>query len=292
MKYPNLFIVGAPKCGTTTISKWLSQHEEIYFSPEKEPCFFYSPYGEPKALTEYLSLFSHAEDRYKIVAEATVWYLFSEFACKKILNFNKDAKFLVCLRNPLEMAPSLHAQKCYTGNELEQDFNKAWTLSDEREKGSLKKTLGLKNGDPSHMSYRKACMLGEQVKRLLEIADENKVHFVFIDDLQRDPEAEWSKIETFLDIYHCNIDLSKSYNKAKSRKSKLLHQILFLLGQLKKKTGIIGSTGIFSNLHKKNSRESGYEKPNHETINQMKKSFSKDVRLLFTLTGKEKDWLK
>ena len=135
-------------------------------------------------------------------------------------------------------------------------------------------------------------MLGEQVKRLLEIADENKVHFVFIDDLQRDPEAEWSKIETFLDIYHCNIDLSKSYNKAKSRKSKLLHQILFLLGQLKKKTGIIGSTGIFSNLHKKNSRESGYEKPNHETINQMKKSFSKDVRLLFTLTGKEKDWLK
>jgi hypothetical protein len=30
LKYPNFFIVGAPKCGTTSLHYWLSQHPEIF----------------------------------------------------------------------------------------------------------------------------------------------------------------------------------------------------------------------------------------------------------------------
>jgi hypothetical protein len=39
-KIPNLFIVGAPKCGTTSLHYWLSQHPEIFMSEPKEPKFF------------------------------------------------------------------------------------------------------------------------------------------------------------------------------------------------------------------------------------------------------------
>ena len=37
---PNFFILGAPKCGTTSVAAWLSEHQEVYMSPTKEPHFF------------------------------------------------------------------------------------------------------------------------------------------------------------------------------------------------------------------------------------------------------------
>ncbi|MGM0442275.1 MAG: sulfotransferase [Elusimicrobiota bacterium] len=37
---PNLFIVGAPKCGTTFLHTYLDKHPSIYMSTPKEPRFF------------------------------------------------------------------------------------------------------------------------------------------------------------------------------------------------------------------------------------------------------------
>ena len=39
MNYPNLYIVGAPKAGTTSLYHYLSQHPDIAI-PDKEPRFF------------------------------------------------------------------------------------------------------------------------------------------------------------------------------------------------------------------------------------------------------------
>ncbi|HIE15665.1 MAG TPA: hypothetical protein EYP69_01950, partial [Bacteroidales bacterium] len=39
-RYPNLFIVGAAKAGTTSLFFQLQKHPDIYFSPLKEPNFF------------------------------------------------------------------------------------------------------------------------------------------------------------------------------------------------------------------------------------------------------------
>ncbi len=42
-RWPNLFIVGAPKGGTTTLWRYLDQHPDVFMSPEKEPNFFLDP---------------------------------------------------------------------------------------------------------------------------------------------------------------------------------------------------------------------------------------------------------
>ena len=39
MNKPEFFIIGAPKCGTTSLSIYLSQHPEVCFSEPKEPHF-------------------------------------------------------------------------------------------------------------------------------------------------------------------------------------------------------------------------------------------------------------
>jgi hypothetical protein len=39
LRKPNFFIIGAPKCGTTSFWTWLSSHPNIFVTPEKEPHF-------------------------------------------------------------------------------------------------------------------------------------------------------------------------------------------------------------------------------------------------------------
>ena len=65
---PNFFFVGAPKCGTTSIAYYLSQHPNIFISNPKEPHFFEEeiPRGI-KSLKAYESLFSNAKNHHKVV---------------------------------------------------------------------------------------------------------------------------------------------------------------------------------------------------------------------------------
>ena len=39
-KVPNLFIVGAPKCGTTAWAEYLGSHPDIFVPPYKDNCYF------------------------------------------------------------------------------------------------------------------------------------------------------------------------------------------------------------------------------------------------------------
>ena len=62
MTKPNLFIVGAPKCGTTFLYHYLKKHSDIYFPEFKEPHFFGSDLIRRNgayhlSLDEYCNLF-------------------------------------------------------------------------------------------------------------------------------------------------------------------------------------------------------------------------------------------
>ena len=59
-KIPNLFVIGAPKCGTTSILKYLDQHPEIFVSDIKEPHYFNKDSGHRYYFEEeeYLRLFT------------------------------------------------------------------------------------------------------------------------------------------------------------------------------------------------------------------------------------------
>ena len=62
---PSFFIVGSPKCGTTALAKYLSEHDEIFISSPKEPHYFATNFNESMRIVKteehYLSLFKHAK---------------------------------------------------------------------------------------------------------------------------------------------------------------------------------------------------------------------------------------
>ena len=44
MRKPNLFVIGAPKCGTTALCEYLSRHPKICFSDPKEAKYFHTDF--------------------------------------------------------------------------------------------------------------------------------------------------------------------------------------------------------------------------------------------------------
>ena len=124
VKAPNLFVIGAPRCGTTSLFAALKQHPDVYASVLKEP-HFHAPDlpAQPHTVTDpddYACLFAYAgKQRYR--AEASVWYFYSEEAPARIARAHPGARIVLLLRNPADMAISLYELYLRTGNETDSD---------------------------------------------------------------------------------------------------------------------------------------------------------------------------
>lgn len=113
--WPNLFIAGAPRCGTTSLHAWLHQIPGIWMSRIKEPNYFSrqaiaddDPLVKPiRDDARYLALFDGAgEARYR--GEASPNYLEDPGAPAMILERSPDARVIVSLRDPVERLYSIY----------------------------------------------------------------------------------------------------------------------------------------------------------------------------------------
>jgi hypothetical protein len=137
VRIPDFFIVGAPKCGTTAMYRWLAAHPEV-FVPVKEIHYFGSDLAHrrpPVSEERYRALFADAVAAHRAVGDVAVWYLMSESAVEEIHAFNPDARIIVMLRRPDDMLYSLHSQLLYSGEEDLLDFGAALDAESERAQG-------------------------------------------------------------------------------------------------------------------------------------------------------------
>ena len=132
MDLPNLFIIGAPKCGTTSVFRWLADHPEISRSKTKEPNFFLGdelnylkiyPNHKVSEISEYLSLFESVNSLTRVKMEGSVHYLYSEPALDFISAITPKPKLIVMLRNPADRIWShFHYIKQQAKSQISIDF--------------------------------------------------------------------------------------------------------------------------------------------------------------------------
>ena len=195
---PNFFLVGAPKSGTTALAHYLSEHPQIFVSNPKEPYYFADDFHGlpgPKTEREYLDLFSRADEGCVALGEATTVYLYSSAAANRIKDFAPNARILVMLRNPLEIAAAYHAEHLYSLSENEPDFETAWRLRDARARGEALPPLVM---EPKLIQYRDVAMLGEQMERLYRVFDREQVRVIVFDDFVADTAAAYAATVEFL----------------------------------------------------------------------------------------------
>ncbi|MEZ9820003.1 sulfotransferase [Shewanella sp. 10N.286.45.A1] len=283
--YPNLFVLGAPKCGTTSVANWLRQHGEVFVPTSKEPHHFnvdhnFLVYKDEK---DYLDLYRNANKQY--ACDASVWYLYSKVAITNILHKRPDSKFIVCLRNPMDMALSLFLEQRYATNEHIADYFEAWKSSNDRRQG-LKVSKWCR--EPLHLDYQSACLLGNQVSRLLASVERDNVHFVFLDDLKKSPQQELSKILRFLGLdYDNTVELTVA-NIAKTVKYKHIKRFVRLLGALRQFIPIKTKLGILNYFNKVNQTKLK-SKPQLTDAQSLEISqfYRDDIEHLSKLTGKD-----
>ena len=201
MNKPNLFIAGAPKCGTTALYDYLRHHDNICLSwPTKEPHYFLLDFPGlrgVKSMAEYLSLWDRCTVKHLALGEASVWYLFSEIALELIREFSNDAKIIVMLRNPVELVQSMHNQNLYSFYEDERDFEKAWRLQPMRSKGLRIPHMAR---EPLLLQYTRVAKLGDQMERLLTIFPDHQVKAVLFDDFVADTRYVYEDVLSFLGV--------------------------------------------------------------------------------------------
>src|SRR5882672_5145448 len=122
-KWPSraFFLIGAPRCGTTSLALALAQHPQVCFSEPKEPHFFThvsESFDSGRLEAEYIRAFFRADRMSRdALGEASPSYLYSPQAIRAIDRMFPAARFLVMARNPLEMLPSWHARVLFTMDE-------------------------------------------------------------------------------------------------------------------------------------------------------------------------------
>jgi hypothetical protein len=250
VKKPNFFIIGAPKCGTTSMHEWLAQHPNIFMSKFKEPHYFSEDLVHKRIhnLKVYEQLFQEASATHLCVGESSTNYLYSSHAVKNILSYQPTAKFIVMIRNPIEMVYSLHQQEKYTRNEPIQDFTAAWHAQEKRQSENYKVPIFT---DMKLLLYGLRCKVGEQLERLYSQVEASQILVIDLDDVKQDARKVYVDVLKFLDVPDDGQSTFPVANEAKISRWKIIQFSLYMLSYLRKKQWIPTlNTGITKKMEK------------------------------------------
>lgn len=199
MLQPSFFIVGAPKCGTTALCKYLNRHPDIFIPKLKELHYFDTDLKTKKrfkSLEEYLTIFS--EERENFCGEGSPTYLYSKTAAKNIYNFNPAAKIIIMLREPVSMMYSFHGQLLFNGSSEDvEDFETALNLEPKRKLGE---NIPSKCREPQILYYRELASYTDQIQRYFEVFDQEQIKIILFDDFTKQTEAVFQDTLKFLGV--------------------------------------------------------------------------------------------
>ena len=241
IRLPDFFVVGAPRCGTTALCRYLARNPQVCFSRPKEPHYFsrldHDP-TEDELRQNYLERsFGHFQPTHRAMGEGSVSYLYLPGVLERINRLNPDARFVVLVRNPLDMLPSYHLRMRFLLQEDQEDFQKAWELQEPRllrGENIPKRCL-----DPRLLYYSQAAKFGIQIERLFQVAGRDRSRVIVFDDFKTDPLGTYKNLLQFIGVdYDGQTEFERRYESQIYRYA-WLQQLLFIPAT---KGGKVGET--------------------------------------------------
>jgi len=191
--WPNFFIVGAIRAGTTSLYEYLKQIPSIYMSAIKEPNYFTASIDEKQLFTrsissekKYLKLFTNVKNE-KAIGDASPTYLWDPKSAELIHKKIPEAKIIMILRNPIERAYSHYLMLLGRGV-IKSSFEKI--ISDSE------------NVPHNDFSGRviNAGFYSEQIKRYFEIFPKNQVKILIFEEFVKSTKESVQNILDFLEV--------------------------------------------------------------------------------------------
>jgi len=217
---PNFFIVGAAKCGTTSLFDAVSCHPDVFCCPVKEPNYFAFDYNANQALVAQARKWGTLIDRpsrasllvpprvglttdyfvYRqlfgawfgqtALGEASTSYLPSSVAAGAIATCNPHARIIILLRDPVRRA--------YSDYLMQRQMGGAPGSFREAVDGELDAIV---RGRLVHRGILRSSFYATAIRRYLDQFPRSQVHILLFDDLVRHPQTVLTSV-----FHHIGVD--------------------------------------------------------------------------------------
>lgn len=228
MTLPNFIVLGAAKCGTTSLYYYLGEHPQVYMSPVKEPGFFCNQDGRNanrqkypwerrysvKTLEAYEELFQGVKQEIAM-GEASVGYLPAPETPARIHALIPAAKLIAVLRDPTSRLYSGYMMRRRRGEVVEpfaalvrRSIQEYW------------------DGERDHKSFRVG-FYRQHLDRYYAVFPAEQIKVMLFDDLKADARQFMQNLYEFLCVdLSFKPYLNRQHNKGVIPRSKLLHNAL------------------------------------------------------------------
>jgi hypothetical protein len=296
---PNLFLVGAPKCGTTSLYEYLRQHPQIFFPADendywraKEPNHFcpeleiqekYSIKDE----RNYLKLYQGSGTA-TWRGDASPYYLLSESAPERIKQRCPGAHILITLRPPVDMMRSYHRDLVHIQLEDTVDFYDAIGV-DTTPDGEL--FIRQSDRIPKYRDYFSIGRFAPQVERYLSVFGRDSVKILLLEDIAAAPKAAFKEILSFLGVDNSFQPEFRIHNETTPKKSPLERRLtsLYALPGIKQVSQSMFPYPVRHRILSAIRRKSRHAAQADPRDDQLRKLCAPDVARLSVLIGRNLD---
>lgn len=281
--------IGAPKCGTTWVYECLKKHPDVCVSLPKEVHYFnemdFMDWSKPNAahkrpIAWYERSYAHCKIN-SVKGEFSTAYLYSKDAPGLIKSHYRDAKLILCLRNPVDRAYS-H----YWMNKKEQ----------RRISESFEDVIANKNSIQIQRGF-----YAKYLRHYLKYFSLDDIIIVLMDDIKNQPVQTVERLVKGLglDPSHATQMIVRPKNVAKESKSILLSRSISVLYKMLRALHLdfiilfAHNIGIKKLYTKINFKPSENPPMNPETRKQLIDHYKEDIRDLEKIIGRDlSHWMR
>jgi len=207
---PNVFLIGAAKCGTTALADTLKRHPQVYVPFAKEPMFFSDDRQyHGKGLQWYCDTYYSIDRVYPVRMDASTPYLhWSEKTAGRIQEAYRGRKirFIAIFRDPVARAYSHYWHARRYGRET-LTFEEAI----QKEESRLKENWETFSSEGRQVfGYVRGGMYAQNLTPYLDLFPREDFHFMLLDDLRDDFQAQISSLQSFLEIEQIELEQAVS----------------------------------------------------------------------------------
>lgn len=211
---PDFLIIGAQRCGTSSLYYYMVEHPSIIPAYTKELHYFDEKYKN--GLTWYRAQFPSMLHKYYVerirsldflTGEASPYYLFHPLAPKRIARIMPQVKLIALLRNPVDRAYSQYWIEY--GKHEKLSFEEAIAAEEERVAGEVEKMLkdeSYISYNHRHYTYLARGIYADQIQNWLHFFPKEQLLVLKSEDLYKDPAAVLKTTFDFLGLPGGNLN--------------------------------------------------------------------------------------
>jgi hypothetical protein len=207
---PAFIVIGAQRCGTTSLFRALMSHPAVFppvfhkgvnyfdLNYQAGPAWYYGHFP----LHRIAQLRAGRSGCSPVTFEASGYYVYHPCAAERIARDLPSVKLLLMVRDPVERAYSAHRHELARGFETEP-FERALELEDQRLEGEVERMLAdpmYQSHSHRHHSYRRRGHYAEQLERFLAFFPAEHLHVVESERFFTRPQPEYARILDFLGL--------------------------------------------------------------------------------------------